>query len=191
MNLFRIPLAGFFVWMLAASCNPGKRMAQQVHNRDAQGRETKIEYPKAFVATPENINMVYDFEQIFTPDQVRKLDSTLRVFEKSNLIPIKLVTLGADRVAPDQFDRNNKSLLKEWDGVHGKSEKGMTISISKAFNKAAIHFGTIAGKQISQDEANQIITTVMLPSFENGQYYLGTWNGINSVMDVIRKNIKF
>lgn len=172
------------------SCNPGKRLNAAVHSRDGEGREVKIKYPQQQITTPQNINMSYDFEQLFTADQNKKIDSLVRVFEKSNMITIKLVTLPADKVAGGNFDNNNLALLKEWEGVHGNTDKAMVLSISKSLGKVAIDYGPFVGKLLSRNEAEQIITTDVLPALGNGQVFEGVWKGLNDLTDTIRRNIK-
>ncbi|ANH82996.1 hypothetical protein A8C56_20200 [Niabella ginsenosidivorans] len=184
--LFAIAAGVFFV-----ACSPTKKLDQAVTQRNANGRDVKLQYPQQFVATPANVNMVYDYEQVFSPAEVQKLDSLMHLFEQSNLIPIKIVTLGTDKVLPDNFEKNNKSLLKEWDALHGKAEKSMVISVSKSLNKVAIDCGNFVTRLLPRDQIDNIIASVFVPSFQNGLYYQGTWNGANALMDAIRKNISF
>ncbi|HEX7756723.1 MAG TPA: TPM domain-containing protein [Niabella sp.] len=186
--LFLFSIAAVPVFM---GCSPTRKLDEAVTQRNANGRDVKLQYPQQFVATPANVNMVYDFEQIFSPVEVQKLDSVMHLFERSNLIPIKIVTLGPGKVMAGDFEKNNKSLLKEWDGLHGKAEKSMVISVSKAFNKVAIDYGSFVAKLLPDDQKNNIITAIFIPSFQNGLYYQGTWNGATAIMDAIRKNISF
>ncbi|MBO9620866.1 MAG: TPM domain-containing protein [Niabella sp.] len=172
------------------SCNPGKRLNEAVHSRDVDGRDLKIKYPQQQVATPQNINMSYDFEQLFTPAQNSRIDSLVRIFEKSNMISIKVVTLPADKVAGGNFDNNNQALLKEWEGVHGKTDKAMVLSISKSLGKVAVDYGPFVGKLLPRTEAEQIIQTDIQPALGSGQAFEGTWKGLNDLMDAIRRNIK-
>ncbi|MBZ4189200.1 TPM domain-containing protein [Niabella beijingensis] len=180
----------FLTLGLALACNPGKNLNTQVHNRDAEGRKTNIQYPKQPTPTPDNINMSYDFEQLFTPAQNHQIDSLVRLFEKSNLIAIKVITLPADRVSADQFASNNKSLLEEWAGVHGNTDKAMVVTISKALNKVAVDYGPFVEKLLSKAEADQIISNDFQPALQSGAVFEGTWKGVNDLMDTIRKNIK-
>ncbi|MCH5716054.1 hypothetical protein [Niabella hibiscisoli] len=45
--------------------------------------EAKVILPTQQVATPAGINYVYDYENIFTPGEEKKLDSLARLFEKA------------------------------------------------------------------------------------------------------------
>lgn len=174
---------------LITACDPSKQITRQVTERNNKGREVNVRYPKQASLTPDNINMSYDFEQLFTPAQNKNLDSLVRVFEKSNLISIKLVTLPSDKVGGD-FDANNQTLLKEWESVHGNTDKAMVISISKGLGKAAIDFGPFVGKLLSRQKADQLIASDFLPATQSATPFEGVWKGLNDLMDTIRRNIK-
>ncbi|WP_157557922.1 TPM domain-containing protein [Niabella aurantiaca] len=176
--------------VLLFACNSGRNLNTQVHKRDADGRETNIKYPQQQTVTPQNINMSYDFEQLFTAAQNKQIDSLVRVFEKSNLIAVKVITLPADKVTAGSFENNNKNLLKEWAGVHGNTDKAMVISISKGLNKVAIDYGPFVGKLLSRAEADQIISNDFLPALQSGNIFDGAWKGLNDLMDTIRRNIQ-
>ena len=168
------------------SCNPSKRINQAVIERKEQG--VKVQYPVQAVETPANINMVYDYENIFTANEEKKLDSLLRNFEKSNLIPIKLVTLNSGNMQNKDFDANNAELYKEWDLVHGKSGKTMVVTISTEQQKSKNDYGPFVAKLISQAEIAKIVEQ-NFPAMQRGEFFEGTWNGLNQMMDVIRKNV--
>lgn len=153
--------------------------------------EAKVVLPTQQVATPAGINYVYDYENILTPGEEKKLDSLARVFEKSNLIPIKITTVNDAGVTTENFDQSNKILLDEWSAMHGKSDRCMSISISRQLRRIRIDYGAFVLRLLSDDEAKAIVENQFKPSFKQDQFYLGTWNGVNALMDTIRKNIKF
>ncbi|WP_162817803.1 TPM domain-containing protein [Niabella yanshanensis] len=147
--------------------------------------------PTQQVATPADINHVYDYENIFAPGEEKKLDSLARVFEKSNLIPIRITTVNDPGITTDNFDQRNKLLLDEWSGMHGKSDRCMSVSISRQLRRIRIDYGPFVLRLLSDDETKTIVENQFKPSFKQDQFYLGTWNGLNALMDTIRKNIKF
>lgn len=172
---------------LFIACNPAKRLNQAVVDRKNQ-QSVKVEFPQQHVATPDNINYVYDYDRLYTPQQIRSMDSLLRVFEKSNLIAIKLTTLNGTAMQTSDFDANNALLYKEWDKVHGGTGKVMVISINKDLQKAKADYGPFVAKLLPEAEMGAIIEknrSVM----ERGDFFSGTWAGLNEMMDIIRKNI--
>lgn len=174
------------LFVLFVACNPSKRINQAVIDRKEQG--VKVQFPVQQIATPDNINMVYDYENIYTPEQEKKLDTLLRNFEKSNLIPIKLVTLKRSNMQNADFDANNAELYKEWDLTHGKSGKTMVITISTEMQKSKNDYGPYVAKFISESEIANIVQQNM-EAMQRGDFFEGSWNGLNQMMDIMRKNI--
>lgn len=172
--------------ILFAACSPAKRLNQAVIDRKEQG--VKVQFPAQQIATPDNINMVYDYENIYTPEQEKMLDSLLRNFEKSNLIPIKLVTMNSANMQNADFDANNEALYKEWDQVHGKSGKTMVVTISIELQKSKMDYGPFVAKFISEADIANIVEQSM-PAMQRSEFFNGTWNGLNQMMDIIRKKV--
>jgi uncharacterized membrane protein YgcG len=191
----KIPANLIFAFFIAIvfSCSPAKQLNRQVVERNKRpvDEQVKVVYPSKQLETPGNIKLVYDYENIFTTAQGAKLDSLVRLFEKSNLISIKISTLPGSMATVDNFNAKNSSLLKEWDGVHGSGGKCISILISKELNKVSIHCGVFAKKLLSDAEIGSIIETKFNPAFSNGRYFDGTWDGAMALMDTIRKNINF
>ena len=170
------------------ACNSSKQVTSATQ---AAKPEPKVILPQQPIATPADVNFVYDYENIFTPGEEKSLDSLVRIFEKSNLISIKIVTVNDPAVTAANFDQSNKALLDEWSAIHGKSEKCMAISISKELRRIRIDYGSFVSRLISDDEAKAIIENHFKPSFKEDRYYEGTQNGVTALMNTIRSNIKF
>lgn len=182
-------------WYLLASlliCLSACNSSGKVNSTAAKRKtETKVILPTQQVATPAGINYVYDYENIFTPGEEKKLDSLARVFEKSNLIPIRITTVSDPAITAENFDQSNKMVLDEWSGIHGKSDRCMSVSISKQLRRIRIDHGPFVSRLLSDDEAKTIVEDQFKPSFKQEQFFQGSWNGLNALMDTIRKNIKF
>lgn len=164
-------------------------MQEEVKKREAT-QQVMVKMPVA-ISTPDNINYVYDYENIFTPKEEKSLDSLMRTFEKSNLIAIKLVTLGSDKISADDFEQNNMQLLQEWNGVHGNSGKTIVISASKSVHKVSIDGGQFASKFFSPTDAASIIKNAGKEVSDTGQYYMAMLHGLQTLMNTIRRNINF
>lgn len=181
-----------FLCFLFVACNPGKQLNKGIAERNKQAAEqAKIVFPLSKEKqTPENVNYVYDFESLYSPLEQRKLDTLLRNFERSNLIAIKLVSLSSQYMQGKSFEENKKELLNDWEHVHGNSGKTMLVLISKEQRQSAVSYGTFVGKFINNEEINTIIASER-PVFETGDFFSGTWSGLNKVMDTIRKNLVY
>lgn len=154
-------------------------------------QEAKLVFPAQHKPTPANVNFVQDHENIFSVQEAKKLDSLVRIFEKSNLIAINIQTLNDPSVTVDNFDEQNKIQLESWDKLHGSSSKCMVISISKNLRRIRIDYGSFVNKLLTDDETKSIIENQFKPAYKQEQYFTGTWTGVNALMNTIRKNIKF
>jgi uncharacterized membrane protein YgcG len=180
-----------FSTFFVLSCNSSRKATAPASTQSKPKAEAKVVFPAQHTATPADINYVYDYEDIFTAAEEKKLDSLVRNFEKSNLIPIKIATIKDPSVTAENFDQANKALLDEWAAVHGKSDKCMSISISKNLRHIRIDYGPFVAKLLSDTETGEIIENQFKPSFKEDQYFTGTYNGVTTLMNTIRKNIKF
>ncbi len=179
-----------FVLLVIIGCAACSSSRQNTGN-PAVKQETKIVLPQQPIATPANVNFVYDYEDVFTPGQEKSLDSLVRNFEKSNLISVKIATVNDPGITAENFDQRNKTLLDEWSALHGKSDRCMVISISKSLRRIRVDYGPFVSRLLSDDEVKAIIENHVKPSFRQEQYFQGTLNGVNAIMDTIRRNIKF
>lgn len=157
----------------------------------AKQQEAKIVFPAQHQATPAGTAYTYDQENIFTPQEIKALDSVLSNFERSNLIPIKVVTVSDASVNAGNFNLHNKEILAAWSELHGNSDKCMAVSISRRLGKVHIDYGPFVQKLLSAAELTSIIETAFNPSFAEKRYYAGTFKGVTALMDTIRKNIRF
>lgn len=173
--------------MLLAACNPGKQLSKAVAQRNEN--PPKVIYPAQHKATPAGINYVYDYEDLFTPAQEKKLDTLLRQFETSNLIPIKINTINT-AVATEGASAYNQQSLKDWDVVHGRSNKSMVITVSKSLQEIKVDYGEAVKKFITKDEVAAIINAEQNLN-DNNSYFNATYNIATNIMNAIRKNINF
>ncbi|GAB3419533.1 TPM domain-containing protein [Niabella aquatica] len=154
-------------------------------------QHTAIVFPAQHKSTPAGVSFVADDEHIFSDKEAKTLDSLLQVFEKSNLIAIKITTVNNPSMDAANVADNNKELLKSWAAIHNNSNNCMVISISKQLKLVQIDYGTFVSKLLSPAETAGIIEQQFQPSFATNQMYFATWNGVNAIMNTIRGNIKF
>lgn len=193
-NLIFLLQRPFFLFLaiftcgILASCSSAKSLDQGIHN--ANKKQPAIIYPAQHKATPDDVNYVYDYEALFSPEQEKKLDTLVRYFEKSNLIPIKINTV-TSIIAPAGITAFGKQDLQDWDIVHGRSNNSMTIIISKSLNQSLVNFGDGVNRFLSHEEVSQIISMQYQPLAGSGNYFGATYNMVAAITDAIRKNIHF
>lgn len=173
------------------SCNPAKVITPQVQERNAQiGKQQRQLSPPVSQATPDSINYVYDNEGLYNNAEEKSLDSILRIFERSNLIAIKLETLSQNDFQGENFEARHLRQFKNWEQLHHNSGKTILVSMSIGSQEAKISYGSSAGKFINQEEINKIMAQFR-PYFERGENFAGTREGLLALMDTIRKNVVF
>ena len=127
-----------------------------------------------------------DFENIFTEQQEKELDSIISTFKKETANEIAIVTFDSAKTNAKEFDGYVNSLLNYW-GV-GKQDKknGILIGISKSLRMIRISNGFGIKKNLSDDETKKIIDTIIIPEFKNKNFYNGTRLGILALMEKIK-----
>lgn len=181
----------FFFPIILLSCIIGWASCSSSRQTTATAKKsTTVVFPAQHKPTPPGIGYIADDENIFSEKEAKTLDSLLQFFEKSNLIAIKIATISTPSVNAANIADNNKKLLNDWSAIHNNSNNCMVISISKQQKLVQIDYGTFVSKLLSPTETAAIIEEQFQPPFKTNQMYFGTWNGVNTIMNTIRKNIK-
>ncbi len=134
------------------------------------------------------IGWVSDFERVFTIDEVQYLDSIINSHEVQTTNEIALVTLPLDSFqikTPEDFNKFSLSLFKKW--CVGKKDKanGVGILILTKLRKIRIEVGLGLESKLTDQEAKNVIDTIIVPEFEKGNYYTGISNGLAAIFKEI------
>lgn len=171
-------LLSYLVTILTLSCcsQETKKIKEQPVSQD-------LPFPK------EPIGWVSDFEKIFTAEQVIYLDSILSDEEKQTGNEVALVTLSLDSTQiknTDYFNALSLSLFNTWG--FGKKDKsnGIGILIAKNLKRIRIEVGYGLQEKLTDEEAQMIINSIIIPLFKAEDYY----TGIRIALQAIFKEIK-
>ncbi|MEO6838049.1 MAG: TPM domain-containing protein [Ginsengibacter sp.] len=136
---------------------------------------------------PAAVGWVNDFEGLYDKSQEDSIESILEHFERKTTIEIAIVTVDSNMVAPNKFDEFAYRLMKIW-GI-GKIEKsnGIVICICKDYHKLFISTDFGIDKYMDQTDKSRIITKNIIPFFQKNNYFSGTLNGLNAILDKINK----
>ena len=136
---------------------------------------------------PAAVGWVNDFEGLYDRSQEDSMESILEHFERQTTIEIAIVTVDSNMVAKDKFDEFAYRLLKIW-GI-GKIEKsnGIVICICKDYRKLFISTDFGIDKYIDEADKSRIISKNIIPFFQKNNYFSGTLNGLNAILDKINK----
>jgi uncharacterized protein len=131
---------------------------------------------------PPATGYVTDWEDLFSDAQEAHLDSMLRAFENKTTIQIAVVTIDSAMSNKEEFDSITLKIAKAWGvGQKGKNN-GIVIGISNSLGVMRIQNGEGVTALLSDVATQKIVDGEFLPSFENGQYYKGTLNGLRAIM---------
>ena len=153
----------------------------------AYGQNSKDNY---WANLPKPTGWVNDFENIFTIEEEKTLDSLIADYEKRTTIEITIITIPTSATDKDRFDELTLLIANKW-GV-GKKEKnnGVLIGISKGYRKMRIQNGYGIEKLITDNQTKQIIDQTFIPSFKADAYFKGVFDGIQEIKKVLDKGSK-
>ncbi|HUZ57435.1 MAG TPA: TPM domain-containing protein [Hanamia sp.] len=136
---------------------------------------------------PAAVGWVNDFEGLYDRTEEDSLERILEHFEKKTTIEIEVVTVDSNMVAREKFDEFTYRLLKIW-GI-GKVDKsnGIVICICKDYKKLFICADFGIDNYMDEYDKLKIIHRDIIPSFQRNDYFKGTLNGLNAIIDKINK----
>jgi uncharacterized protein len=144
--------------------------------------ESKYAYLKSF---PKPIGWVNDFDNLYTAEQKRTLDSVIANYEQQTTVEIAVVTLNIPVATEEEFDTLTLRLAKVWGvGKKGK-DNGILIGITRQYRMIHIQNGKGIERIISDAETKEIIDNYFIPDFKPGHYYEGTKKGILRIIAVL------
>ncbi|MFD0976765.1 TPM domain-containing protein [Salinimicrobium gaetbulicola] len=143
--------------------------------KDSKKSDGKIQPPAIefdFSDMPENVEVkpdtyVNDLEKLFTKEQNEKLENYLTKLYSSTSKKIVVVT-----------SPYSKELDKEWEIGTAFSNGGLWIVFSKSMKEVSIGADKKTDKIIPQEDREKVINEIIIPEFENGNFYKGIENGI-------------
>lgn len=137
---------------------------------------------------PDPKGWINDFENLFTIIEEKNLDSIISAYNKLTGVQITIVTLDTSSTPKEKFDDLTLHISKTWGvGEKGKNN-GILIGISHGFRQMRIQNGYGIEKRISDSHTKQIIDDYFIPGFKNADYYKGTLNGLNKIIEHLDKN---
>ncbi|KAB2915689.1 MAG: TPM domain-containing protein [Bacteroidetes bacterium] len=181
---------------LAVSCQPEKVKVEEVTENTATSLENSntlrvIDTGKVSELVPTG--WVNDYDKIFTADEAKKLHKLIDDFEKETTVEIAVVTLDTSMVGAEMTDlyAATFALANKWGvGKKGKNN-GILIGIAKGWEQMYIQNAEGIEMVLSDEQTQQIVDTVFLPNYAQGDFYKGTNDGLLTIMKHLKKsNVK-
>lgn len=179
-TLFVITLFFFFDTL-------GQSVPNYIPYRTMTPSELQLYRQSIWDTLPASIGWVNDFEGLFDRHQEDSIETILEHFERKTTIEIDIVTVDSNMVAKEKFDEFAYRLLKIW-GI-GKIDKsnGIVLCICKDYRKLYICTDFGIDKYLNEYDKSRIINKNIIPFFQVNDYFSGTLNGLNAILDKINK----
>jgi uncharacterized protein len=130
---------------------------------------------------------VNDFVELFTKDEVKSLDSLIETIQKNTTIQVALATIDSTMLGNLTIEDYALNMLRTWGvGEKGKNN-GILIVIAPDIHRMRVENGYGIEKYISNEETKEIIDTVFIPHFKEDNFFLGTRDGILSLIKKLKQ----
>lgn len=157
---------------------------------DTSSLTSTSQYDSVIVEKYKPIGWVNDFDQIFSPLEQLKLDSIIQQFEKETTIEIAVVTLDTTEFKKKDFENFTLTLARKWGiGKKGK-DNGILIAIAVGYGIIRVHNANGIVKYLSDVQTDAMLKKYSIPEFKKGNYYLGTLNLLEAMMQELREATK-
>lgn len=178
----------FFISLLFFFLNAsGQNVPNYLPYRTMTPHELSAYRQSIWDTLPAAVGWVNDFEGLYNRIQEDSIETILEHFERKTTIEIAIVTVDSNMVASDKFDEFAYRLLKIW-GI-GKINKsnGIVICICKDYKRLFISADFGIENYMNEYDKSKIINKYMIPAFQKNNYFIGTLNGLNAILDKINK----
>jgi len=137
---------------------------------------------------PRARGFINDYVWLFTPNEIKSLDSLVSDYEKKTTVEIAVATVDSTMVKSPDFEDYSLVMMRIW-GV-GKKEKnnGILIVVSSDLRRMRIQNGYGIERVLSDAETKQIIDSFFIPRFKEAKYFEGTREGIIAIINQLKKN---
>lgn len=180
----------FSLALLAGAIISCQHNSSQSKKQPAGSTEkTLTEYKKHFRdSLPKPTGYINDYENIYSGSEEAILDSLITAFEKSDSMQIAVISFDSSMIEKDSLDAVTLQIANEWGVGQKYKNNGITIGICIGHRKIRIQNGTGIEKLLTNNETKEIVDSVFIPAFSEGQFFNGTYLGITILIAGLRKN---
>ena len=127
------------------------------------------------LAVPEYLN---DFENLYTPQERTYITFYLQEFEKETQIPVYIMTIDTMSIRKTEFTHETFDSLCMQCVLRSGKEMAIFIGISAGHGMMMIRNMNM-GRLLNDAEAKKVINNGFVPAFKKGNFFEGTFNGLN------------
>jgi len=135
---------------------------------------------------PKPTGYVNDFAQLFTQEQGKSLNDELVAFEKETTIEITVVTV--PWLNNQNIEDYTRGLAKEWGVGKRDQNNGVVFLIAPKERKMRIEIASGVCATLTDNRADQIRDSVVLPRFKAGNMAQGMIDGTHAIMQALNSD---
>ncbi|MFN3909193.1 MAG: TPM domain-containing protein [Flavobacterium sp.] len=133
------------------------------------------------VKTLKEQTSVYDYAKLFSEQEFVKLRDKLLRYSDSTSTQMVVITI--DELKGEDIGVLAPKWAHAWGIGQEKEDNGLLVLIAKNDRKVWIAPGYGIEEVLTAGQSGQIIRSVMVPNFKNGNYY----KGVNDALDIIKE----
>lgn len=131
---------------------------------------------------------VNDFVELFTKDEEKSLDSLLKNIQKNTSIQVALATIDSTMLGDFTLEDYALEMLRAWGIGEKRKNNGILVLIAPPMRRMRVENGYGIEKYLSNEETKEIVDTVFIPHFKEGQFFEGAKNGIMALIQKLQQN---
>lgn len=136
---------------------------------------------KAYRDTKQNGTVVNDYYDVLTATQMQALSSQLVTYADETTRQIVIVTVN-DIATYTNIQEFGSDLANYWGVGNAEKDNGLLIVLCNPERKIAICTGYGTEQKISDPYCKEVIDSIMIPQFKNGDFYTGIQEGVNALI---------
>ncbi|GAC1592960.1 MAG: hypothetical protein NVS3B19_14830 [Ginsengibacter sp.] len=139
---------------------------------------------------PDPTGLTSDFENIFKKEEIVRLDSLIKDYEKKTTVEFCIVTMDTMQINKEHFGELPQLIEHSW-GIGKKNlENGIVICLSVGYRAIRIYAGKGIQDYLDSKETSQIIQKNILPAFKKEHYFDGTMSGLIAIIETLDRKMR-
>ena len=139
---------------------------------------------------PNAVGWINDFENIFSEKEEQFLDSLVAAYEVETSVEIYVITIPEFATDRNRFYDLVSEIGKKWGVGKRELDNGILIAISKENRALNVNFGTGFTGHLTEAGVTEINRTILIPNFQNGDFFTGTLEGIQAIIKILNQIIQ-
>lgn len=141
------------------------------------------------IVFPEALGYVNDFGQMLTHEEKSELNALIIQHEKSTTNQIAIAIFDTINILTTEFDTFTLQLANNWGIGQKDKNNGVLIALCTKMHRLRIHTGKGIEKRFTNEAAQHVVDSIMIPQLKNGNYLIALKKGLHEVTAVLKKQL--